>query len=213
MDENLKKRQNETNNEYIWRIASLKDSGALDFSWQQLADLFNSQISDSNQTESSYRKAYQYAKKFYDDVFSKLTSNEENVAELKKIQNELYMEKIKLRDERNAINAMLRAKARTDENFSIYEKTIVENSIKLFPKTKDKKETNNNHKAIVCCLSDIHYGMSFDSFAGKYNSSIAAQRMHDYCQKIIEIGQKNDVDSCYVTILGDCISGNIHKNI
>lgn len=212
MDANLKRRPDETVNQYIWRLASAKDNGVIDYSWKQLADVFNSEIGETNQTESSYRKAYQYAKKFYEDVFSNTESSEE-VRKLNEAKQDLYREKIRVRDERNALNAVLRSQARTEENFSIMKEMIERNGQRMFSPAKVLTKKENNSKAVLCCLADLHYGISFDNFIGQYNPQIAKRRLEEYCAKIIKIGKDNNCDTCYVTVLGDCISGNIHKNI
>ena len=70
MDFNLK--ENETETQYIWRLCSAKDSGELDLTWQELSDIFNKNLrtEDTKQGESSWRKQYQMAKRFFDEVFS-----------------------------------------------------------------------------------------------------------------------------------------------
>ena len=77
---NLKKLPNENENQFIWRLASAKDSGLLDLSWSELADIFNKELLDDDieYNESTYRKKYQQAKTFYEDVNSKMISDEYN---------------------------------------------------------------------------------------------------------------------------------------
>ena len=71
----IKKRSDENDLQYVWRIASAKDNGELDMNWNELADLFNSQLctdEEEYKTEAGWRKPYQAAKLFYDqDVFPK----------------------------------------------------------------------------------------------------------------------------------------------
>ena len=62
-------------------------------------------------------------------------------------------------------------------------------------------------------LSDIHYGIAFDSYSGKYNSAIARERVMNYADEIIRIGHINKVSNCFVSLMGDLISGVIHTTI
>ena len=45
---NLNKMPNENDNQYIWRLCSAKDSGLLDLSWNELADIFNKELLDDD---------------------------------------------------------------------------------------------------------------------------------------------------------------------
>lgn len=70
---NLKMLKNENVEQYIWRLGQYKDSGIIDMSWEEIADLINGEIGDdmSSCSESVYRKAYAQAKRFYNaGVFS-----------------------------------------------------------------------------------------------------------------------------------------------
>ena len=75
---NLKKEDNENTNEYIWRMCDYKDKGLLDLNWEQVGELINKELfgfdEELYRTSSAYRKPYQYAKDFYDDVFKKRKS-------------------------------------------------------------------------------------------------------------------------------------------
>ena len=80
---NLKKEDNEDTNEYIWRMCDYKDKGLLDLNWEQVGELINKELFGSDEelyrTSSAYRKPYQYAKDFYDDVFKKRIHGTEKV--------------------------------------------------------------------------------------------------------------------------------------
>lgn len=207
----LKKQVNETNNQFIWRLASAKDNGELDYSWQQLADIFNAECGGDKQTESSYRKAYQYAKKFYDDVFCNFEDSDE-INRINAAKEELFKERVKLTDERTSLNAKLRQQARHERSIDLLEDAIHNVCTNKYEAICVDQSTRSG-KDVICCLADIHYGMAFDNFVGKYDPDIANRRLNDYAKKVITIGKENSADNCYVTILGDCISGNIHKSI
>lgn len=64
---NLQMLKNENVEQYIWRLGQYKDSGVIDMSWDEIAELINGEIGDENIScsESVYRKAYAQAKRFY----------------------------------------------------------------------------------------------------------------------------------------------------
>lgn len=72
MDLHIKDYENEEN--FIWRLGQAKDSGEIDLSWSEIADIINYELGNEDKpfSEAAFRKPYQYAKKFYDaGVFNK----------------------------------------------------------------------------------------------------------------------------------------------
>ena len=210
---NLNKMPNENDNQYIWRVCSAKDSGLLDLSWNELADIFNKELLDDDigYNESTYRKKYQQAKMFYEDVFSKMVSNQYN-EELMVQKRELERAKIAFRDERNAWQRQNYLDARAESKLDLLEEKLSEIGKLNFAPTynKDYEMSDND---IICCLSDLHIGQTFSSNFGAYNTDIALQRLYKYLDNIISIGTRHCSQDIYVELLGDEISGNIHKSI
>lgn len=68
-------------------------------------------------------------------------------------------------------------------------------------------------KAVYAMLGDIHYGISFSSYAGQYDSSVATARVMKYADQIIRVGKNAGASECYVSLMGDLISGIIHTTI
>ena len=152
----IKRGANETERQYIWRLASAKDSGVLDMNWSELADIFNKELrtEDDAYTESAYRKQYQQAKSYYDDVFAHMESDE-YVSDIVEQQRELEKEKTKMRDERNGYKKLLRDRARYEEDLDKLATSLREvsnerykpfNIIKPVPSGKD----------VLVVLSDLH---------------------------------------------------------
>ena len=74
----FKKLENETEEQYLWKIGQLVDSGKV-ASWSSVNDIVNKELGideDKWRDESSFRKRYQAAKKFFDGCFSKMESDE-----------------------------------------------------------------------------------------------------------------------------------------
>ena len=61
----LKKQNNENERQYIWRLASAKDSGLLDMTWEELSDVLNDELREEDETynSSASRKPYQQDRK------------------------------------------------------------------------------------------------------------------------------------------------------
>lgn len=211
---NLNKMPNENENQYIWRLCSAKDSGLLDLSWSELANIFNKELLDNDieYNESTYRKKYQQAKTFYEDVFSKMISNEYN-EELMAQKRELQRAKIAFRDERNAWQKQNYIDARVESKLDLLEEKLSEIGKVNFVPIKNNNYVIYSDNDIVCCLSDLHIGQTFSSNFGEYNTDIARQRLFKYLNEIISIGKRHRSQNIYVELLGDEISGNIHKSI
>lgn len=66
---------------------------------------------------------------------------------------------------------------------------------------------------LLVCLSDLHIGATFASLFGTYNSEIAKVRLEQYLSEILSIQKIHGSQSCYVSLLGDTINGDIHHNL
>ena len=209
----------ETFNDVIYRIGMMKKEGKLPLSWQEIAEVFNRTTDEDFQmTESGYRKRFnamlnsarseeQTEESKQDNHF---VSDEE--VELNEKIAELYRLKNKAHDERIAAARYYRNHARGDEI-----KEIFRTEIKAYEDNKPKNEIvikeHINDKVMYVLLSDLHYGITFDNGIGKYDSEIAGKRLRYYASRIISIASDNDIDQCYVSIMGDMISGTNHTTI
>lgn len=209
----LKKTHDMTEEQYLWKIGQLVDSGDVD-SWASINDVVNTELGideDKWRDESSFRKRYQAAKKFYSNCFSKMESNEYQ-KQLEELDRKLARNTIKYRDERRSWNKQNYTDARFEEVLDILQERFVNFGKTEFPNTKIIPDFNGNASMIVC-LSDLHIGQTFSSYWGEYNSDIAKERLGKYLEKTLTLGTKNNVSDVYVVCLGDQLSGNIHKTI
>lgn len=205
----------ETENEfqYLWRLGQAKDSGLLDIDWNGIADLMNKYFGDPDKpySEAAWRKPYQMAKKFLEaGVFNKL-SEDEYFKELRLQKQEIQKEKRKLYDERLDINRRLREESRL-------ETTIEKLEEMLFNVASDRYVTysptaSNSENDMIVCLSDLHIGATYYGFDGTYDSLIAKERLEKYLSEIVEIQKAHNAENCVCLLLGDLISGSIHKTI
>lgn len=207
-----RKHPEETETQYIWRICSAKDAGILDITWDEVASILNKELRDEGEyyTSSAYRKKYQQAKLFRDEVFSKET-DKESEQKYDEQKRELERLKIAYRDERRDWQKQNYTSARINQQMDYLAEQLQQIGRKEFLifDYVDKEST----KDIFVSLADLHIGQTFDNAFGKYNSDIAKERLEEYLDKIVEIGEIHNIENVYVGLLGDLISGNIRTSI
>lgn len=214
---NLERKEGETENQYIWRIGQMIDAGQID-NWKTIAPILNKQLRNDEteyRDESAYRKKYQYAKMFYEDVFSKRESDE-YLQELEEQKIELKKERVRLQDERTNKNKNIRIEARVEQKLDYLEK-IIANQGKIDYKPLSPEQRQNiqmkSDNDLIVMLSDLHIGQNFASAWGRYNLEVAKDRMKEYLNKIIEIKDRHHSENCFISLQGDMISNSIHKSI
>lgn len=208
----LKKLENETEEQYLWKIGQLVDSGKIE-SWVSINDIVNTELGideDKWRDESSFRKRYQAAKKFYDGCFSKMESDEYQ-KKLDVMNRELARNTIKFRDQRRSWNRQNFMDSRFDEVMD-----IIEERLDLFSKVEFVPHITpivDGENSMIACLSDLHIGQCFSSYFGEFNSDIAKARLQKYIEELLKIAKLNRVKNIYVCMLGDNISNSLHKTI
>ena len=208
----LKKLESETEEQFLWRIGQLVDSGQIE-SWASINDIVNSELGIEEEKwrdESSFRKRYQAAKKFYDGCFSKMEPIEYQ-EKLDAMNRELARNTIKYRDQRRSWNKQNFMDTRFDEVMDLIEERL-NNFAKIDFESHPAPVVDGNNSMIIC-LSDLHIGQCFSSFFGEYNSDIAKIRLKEYMSELLDIAETNGVSKAYVCMLGDNISNSLHKTI
>lgn len=213
---NLKRIADENEHQYIWRLCEAKENGLIDLDWKSLGEIFNKELcldETEYKDESAYRKAYQYAKMYYDDVFKNQINNNDYLEELTIKTEEMKKERYRLLDQRCDYNRRIRNDARLDDRLDMLEEIIKSNAIINIPfKAGDIKFDNSDNDLLVI-LSDLHIGQTFDSFNGEYNTDIATDRLEKYFGEIMKIKSINKSQDCYLSLQGDLISNSIHKTL
>lgn len=206
----LKKNPDMTEEEYLWKVGLLVDSGEYK-SWESILSMVNKEVLGDDETlyrsESAWRKRYQAAKHFFDNCFVKMI-NSDSISDANR---ELEKNKIKYRDERRAWNKQNYIAARIDETFDILKENLRNFGASNFC-GKPISDLNNEESMIVC-LSDLHIGQTFKSEFGEYNTEIAKKRLNEYLRNVIDIADSNNISNIYVALLGDGISNSLHKTI
>lgn len=189
--------------------AYAKANHIIDLDWQEIIDKYGLDIH-----YDTLRKATQtiFGGAFVSEYFkSKEAINKDDdsyLAEIRAEKQELRKERQKLFDERTGLNKLLREQARCENDLEYLEKLISERSFNcLKPHTIQQIESDND---LFICVSDFHLGLSCDNHFGKYDSDIAAERLSNYLNRILEIQKLHNSENAYIGFLGDLINGEIH---
>ena len=188
MTDNLRKRPDESELAFIYRLGTLKDDGVIDMTWGELAEVLNKQLRDPDEewSESAYRKKYSLIRDAYEQIFSNY-KNDDYLNELVLQKQEIQKEKRKLYDERLDLNRRLREEARLETTIDRIDHTLSDISARFFSdNTYDLPQIISNRKMIVC-LSDMHIGADYCNADGKYNTEIAKERLQQYLAEIKDI--------------------------
>lgn len=203
--------------EHLWRLGKDKESSGL--TWEDIADIMNrTWRSDETEyyTESAYRKRFTTAMDMFEGVIRpELEATMRDAASyaesIREERERLYEEKVRMWDARRDYNKSMRAVARHNDTLEMLERVIADEGRKQLPAVKAVHGDGTSD--ILCCISDVHYGIEFDTFIGKYNPEIAERRMAEYLQAAIDAGKTHNAERVHVALLGDLISGNIHHSI
>lgn len=214
----LKMLKGESELQYIWRICSAKDSGILDMTWEEIAGILNSQLYDDETEylgESAYRKKYQQAKAFYEDVFSNMESNEycETIAEQRR---KLQEERIKLQTDKLEYTRWLRENARDE----MFEEKVIDAISKYsnIAQPPKKIELTHNGREGLLCIADCHFGKEFkifglyDEIINEYSPEIFYDRMDMIYSDTLEQIKKEGLTSLHVYNLGDSVDGFLRNS-
>lgn len=203
----------ENEEQYIWRLGRAKDSGELDMSWEEIADIINKEFREDDseyRNESAYRKPFQQAKRFYEaGVFNELSS-EKYISLLRVEQQELRKERQKLSDERTDYQKSIREEARRESFLELIERTLQKNIEALDYKPSPVIESDDD---MVVCLSDLHTGIEVENWWNSYNIDILRKRLCKYIDEIKEIQHTHQCKRCELVLGGDNVSGLIHPNL
>ena len=233
----LTKQADETDIEFICRVASVKADYSL--TWDDVASICNRELG-LHFGESYYRK--KYSKLLLDDLdtepvaeteepdyyqeTSPILSEEEFNALSAQEQADLYQtvsqklklinsEKVRVADERNYNNLVLRRISREDSIKSIaieMAKEMGKEKILSSP-AELKIEFQDSKKVGILCISDWHYGIMIDNYWNKYNPEVAKERIQKLLNETLRKCAEENISELHVVNLGDMIAGRIHAQI
>lgn len=207
----IKKKTDETEEQFLWRVGQMIDSGQIE-SWRSINNVINKELGIEEERwrdESAFRKRYQAAKKFYDNCFSKMESDT-YAKEVKVMTDKLYKERKKFYDQKREYNKLLTSDARAEHLTE--ELILAANRLNEFePLVFENKYFDSNiHKEALIAFSDWHYGMTTDNIWNKYNTEICKQRVKKFVEISKDFLELNNVGVLNIVMLGDAAHGSIH---
>ena len=208
MDDNLKKLPTESDDQYFYRVCSMKES--LGFTWPQMAEIFNAEFG-CNKGDTSYRKKWAAFNDVFKANIDKLVGETTYSNELQDQLDEIYKAKRQLWDQRREYNKILASDARASH---LAEKLIeAANSVPMHDYS-NMFEFNvaDSEKEAVVLLSDWHYGQLSNNIWNTYNTTICKDRVAKLFDKVAEALQEHSVKKLHVVLLGDLVNGSIHTS-
>lgn len=215
---NTARLESENEYQYIWKLGQAKDSGLLDLDWNSIADLINKEFrTDESEyrTEAAYRKGYSQAKKYLEaNVFKTYNDEDSYFKELQIQKQSLEKEKIKVRDERNELNRVIREEARKESYKDQVLRSISEyqGNPLLYDENKQFTGILKTDNDLIISCTDIHAGIEIDNYFNKFNEEVLRDRFNQYLDKIFEVQIRHGSENAYV-ILSELVSGIIHNEL
>ena len=206
MDNNLKRLDGETQEQYFYRICSMKES--LGFTWPQMTEIFNAEFG-CKKGDTAYRKQWAAFNKVFNANVGKLVGNSAYSNELKEQLDEIYKAKRQLWDQRREYNKILASDARADH---LTERLVAAAEIAPLQDYSNIFNFNNNfsEEEAVILLSDWHYGQVSNNIWNTYNTDICKERVVKLFDKVSSALQEHNVKTLHVVLLGDFVNGSIH---
>ena len=210
----LHRLENENEEQFIFRLGQAKDSGNLDMSWDEIANIINKEFrTDESEyrSEAAYRKPYQQAKRYFEaNVFKTYKDEDSYFKELQVQKDAVYKEKRKLYDQRREYNKLLISDARAEHLCEELIKAANRLNKEKPLQFKEKWFKPNIHKEAVLCWADWHYGMITDNIWNTYNTEICRERVKTLVEITKEFLELNQIDVLTILTLGDAAHGSIH---
>lgn len=198
---NFKRQQNESDEELVFRVCSLKSTET----WQEIADGLNKEL-NTEYTESKFRKQYQAFQRMFDSVKHKVVDSDEHLLELEKKQDELYKQQVRTRDKLREYRGAIRNEGRI-ENIVDTIKYVAE-SMPRFDIPKREIELLGENKGILK-ISDWHCGKVVNNYFNTFNMDVLAARVNKLVEETIKYCNAMNIGTLYVANLSDLIEGNL----
>ena len=215
----ITRREGESEFEFFKRIirGKLVDKTITE-DWEDLSELL---FGEGNCFNSSEVRKRAYGANRAIDLIEKegvdklLAERNEILDELTLKKQEIQKERVKMQDVKNALSATLRSEARHEAVVEAI-KEVVE---KLPPlDVVEPRFIQSGNKSGVLCLADIHFGKEFALYGlngevvNQYNPEIVYQRLWQVRDYVLEICEKEGLDTIDIIELGDTIQGILRMN-
>ena len=210
MNSKYLRKENEEDLDYAMRLIDIKkEERPDDLDWGDIVELLGLDLNKDSLRKSQdtiFGGIAVYKKMKDKELISKPSDYQQEV----QIQlQELKKERIRLSDERAALNRRLRNEARKESMHDLITEcaqSLKTDDNQIKPVCVEEEFEN----AAILTLSDFHFGLEINEFNNVYNADVFYQRLNKILGKTIEYIQLNKVRTLYVLGLGDYMSGIIH---
>lgn len=202
MDTNLKMMENETQDQYFYRICMMKET--LGFTWPQMAEIFNKEFG-CNKGDTAYRKRWAAFKDVFTANEDKLVGENAYLDEINAAKHAMEKERQKLYATKIEASRNIRQESRAE---LFYEN--VRNAIVALPTpevTYRIDEVCKSDKEYVLSIADIQAGAKFKLDCNEYSLEICKNRFNDLLSLVVDYILENHVFKLHVVELGDTIQG------
>lgn len=187
--------------------------GESDLDWAEIAEEFECGCSPDHLRKmgQGLKLAEEAGLLGEEHVITVQAADTEQEVRLKELFSEIQRERVRLRDERTMAAARTRNEARLDSKLDFLEEAIRKAGAIRFPAAYYPTDAGESH--LIVPLGDVHYGAAWHSMGGGYDSGIAIERLSEYANAVSEYAIECAAGGVTIVLLGDMISGNIHKEI
>lgn len=198
--------------EILEGIMDSKDKN-ISINWKKLKNKYNIPLN-----EDSIRKANDsifggyFVNKYLTEKFQNINiSEDEIIKQMNDKKKELEILKIQIQDEKRVNNKYMRPLARHQRMLDVIKDEM--KNLKPLEFNVSNKTNNIGGKEASLLISDLHYGIKCNNYWNKYDINIANERMFKLINDTILYCKTFNVSTLNVELLGDLISGIIHKTI
>ena len=177
--------------------------------WEKAKNDLHSEMHPDSLRKSWYVGKYSgyNVYKYMQDKLEKGFTSDEEYIRLEKLRDKEYKERVRLQDANREKRAVLREYARVEAIQEYIEKKLDEREPRPFVKCEYKIKNGNEASLLV---SDLHCGATVDSIFNYFDINILRKRMNELANKTVAFCHKQDVNTLYVELLGDAVTGIIH---
>lgn len=200
---NFKRQDNETYVSFMKRIVNGVRVGEV--SYEEMGDYLLG--ADNCYSSENLRKCYYLLDKIVDRLDDVICTGDEMLSEISRQKDELYKERVRLRDKVRARNKSLTEDARFENLCDILKERLDEMPPVVME--SQQKIVNGTLEASLL-VSDIHYGLKIDNMVNLYDKEVCRDRLNELADKTMYYCEKNKVGLLHVELLGDLCSGIIN---
>lgn len=205
MRDDLKKRDGESKNSFIFRVYDSKLQNNM--TNNDCKEFINKELG-TEYAESTLRGIYKVIAEYKEELIE--SKDNDLIKEIEEKRIELEKEKVKYRDQKREYMNFIRQEARW-ENLRDCLLDEVKNINHKIPLELDCINFSISQGNKACLLiSDLHIGSMIDTNINKYSMEVAQERLNELESKTISYCRLHGVEELNVELLGDLISGIIH---